>query len=54
MGFESLSYSALVNEFWVFLEYLRGICRYVRFFLILVVNFYYDIIKLIILVPDPY
>jgi hypothetical protein len=34
----------------VFLGYLRGTCRYLRFSLISVVDFYYIINKLIILV----
>jgi hypothetical protein len=36
----------------VFLWYLRGIWWYLRFSLILTVDFYYVINKLIILVPD--
>jgi hypothetical protein len=38
----------------VFLGYLRGNWRYLRFSLISAVDFYYIINKLIILVPDPY
>jgi hypothetical protein len=38
----------------VFLRYLRGIWRYLRFSLISAVDFYYVINKLIILVPGPH
>jgi hypothetical protein len=38
----------------VFLEYLRVNRMYLRFFLISVVDFYYIIDKLIILVTDPH
>jgi hypothetical protein len=38
----------------VFVEYLGGTWRKLRFYLILVVIFYYVINKLIILVSDPY
>jgi hypothetical protein len=36
----------------VFLGYLRGIWRYLRFLLISTIDFYYVINKLIILIPD--
>jgi hypothetical protein len=38
----------------VFLGYLRGNRRYLRFYLISTVDFYYVINKLIILILDPY
>jgi hypothetical protein len=38
----------------VFLGYLRVIWRYLRFSLIIVVDFYYVINKLIILISDPH
>jgi hypothetical protein len=38
----------------VFLVYLTGIWKYLRFSLISAVDFYYIINKLIILVPDPH
>jgi hypothetical protein len=38
----------------VFLGYLRGTWRYLMFSLISAVNFYYDINKLIILIPGPH
>jgi hypothetical protein len=52
--YKSLDFIFILSSATVFLGYLGGTWRYLSFLLISVINFYYVISKLIILVPVPH